>query len=153
MIKGSLKLAKAMAIRLRLHRLHPLRAIFLLKILHHVEKIKMSGINSLVDLAGAGTFQTVLVMSTAKHGCHQIYNVTFNIWDIGKRRLDRNWIATGHVQIDLSKSDRWQDQARVALTMHLPIIQRTIWRCKAPRMRRILQESSMKEEIVLYSIC
>jgi hypothetical protein len=109
MIKGSLEPAKATAIRLRLHHLYPPHVKCLLRALHHIEKIKKSGINSLIDLAEAGTFQTILVMSMAKHDCHQIYNMTFNVWDIGKRRLDKNQIAAGHVQADLSKSNWWQD--------------------------------------------
>src|ERR1700733_14692399 len=62
MIKGSLDRMK-MQTRLHLHRLRALRVMCPLRTFYHVEKIKKSGMNSLGDLAEAGTYQPVLEMS------------------------------------------------------------------------------------------
>src|ERR1700733_2791644 len=106
MIKGSLSRMK-MQTRLRPHRLRLLRVMCPLRTFYHIGKIKTSGMNSLVDLAEAGTYQTVLVMSMVKIAYHRIYPVTLNVRNIGKRQLvTKIRLATGHVTTNLSKSHR-----------------------------------------------
>src|ERR1700733_3392453 len=86
MIKGSLDRMK-MQTGLRLHRLRPLHVMCPLRTFYHVEKIKKSGMNSLKDLAEAGTYQIVLEMSMVKIAYHWIYPETLNMRNIGKRQL------------------------------------------------------------------
>src|SRR3984885_11276526 len=137
MIKGSLDRMK-MQTRLHLHRLQALCVMCPLRTFYHVEKIKKSGMNSLGDLAEAGTYQAVLVMSMVKIAYHWIYPETLNMRNIGKKQwVTKIRLATRHVTTNLSKSHWLLDRAWVHVKMHLPIIQRTALKCKAPRMRRI----------------
>src|ERR1700733_12435501 len=104
MIKESLDRMK-MQTRLRLHRLRPLRIMCPQRTFYHVEKIKKSGMNSLVDLAEAGTYQVVLVMYMVKIPYHQIYPETLNMRNIGKIQLvTKIRLATGHITTNLLKS-------------------------------------------------